>query len=161
VGVVGLLMFAGDYGLIYWAEQYIESGLTAVLFATLPLMTLFIARAYIPGQRITTGKLASSVLAVAGTVALFADQLRLDAAAVRPMLSVMGAVLCAAGASVVSKRDAQTSPQPRSRPRRCSWAPSCWCWRPWRMPKDSTCQATRARGPRWPTWRSPAAYWPS
>jgi len=68
VGVVGLLMFAGDYGLIYWAEQYIESGLTAVLFATLPLMTLFIARAYIPGQRITTGKLASSVLAVAGTL---------------------------------------------------------------------------------------------
>jgi len=110
VGVVGLLMFAGDYGLIYWAEQYIESGLTAVLFATLPLMTLFIARAYIPGQRITTGKLASSVLAVAGTVALFADQLRLDAAAVRPMLSVMGAVLCAAGASVVSKRDAHDIP---------------------------------------------------
>ena len=30
--LVGLLMFAGDYGLIYWAEQYIESGLTAVLF---------------------------------------------------------------------------------------------------------------------------------
>jgi drug/metabolite transporter (DMT)-like permease len=76
--VVGLLMFAGDYGLIYWAEQYIASGLTAVLFATLPLMTLFIARAYIPGERITTGKLGSSVLALVGTVALFADQLRVD-----------------------------------------------------------------------------------
>src|SRR5215470_17044672 len=34
VAVVGLLMFAADYGLIYWSEQYIESGLTAVLFAT-------------------------------------------------------------------------------------------------------------------------------
>jgi drug/metabolite transporter (DMT)-like permease len=29
VAVVGLLMFAADYGLIYWAEQYIESGLTS------------------------------------------------------------------------------------------------------------------------------------
>jgi len=110
VGVVGLMMFAGDYGLIYWAEQYIESGLTAVLFATLPLMTLFISRAYIPGERITTAKLASSVLAVAGTVALFADQLRLDAATVRPMVAVLGAVLCAAVASVVSKRDAHDIP---------------------------------------------------
>lgn len=110
VMVVGLLMFAGDYGLIYWAELYIASGLTAVLFATLPLMTLFIARAYIPGERITTGKLGSSVLALVGTVALFADQLRVDTSAVRPMLAVLGAVLCAAVASVVSKRDAHDIP---------------------------------------------------
>ena len=108
--VVGLLMFAGDYGLIYWAEQFIASGLTAVLFATLPLMTLFIARAYIPGDRITTGKLGSSVLALAGTVALFADQLRVDTTAIRPMLAVLGATLCAAVASVVSKRDAHDIP---------------------------------------------------
>ena len=110
VAIVGLLMFAGDYGLIYWAEQYIESGLTAVLFATLPLMTLFVARAYLPGDRITPGKLASSVLALAGTVALFADRLRLDAAAARPMLAVLAATLCAAVASVVSKRDAHDIP---------------------------------------------------
>ena len=110
VMVVGLLMFAGDYGLIYWAEQYIASGLTAVLFATLPLMTLFIARAYIPGERVTTGKLGSSVLALVGTVALFADQLRVDTEAIRPMLAVLGATLCAAVASVVSKRDAHDIP---------------------------------------------------
>jgi drug/metabolite transporter (DMT)-like permease len=110
VTVVGLLMFAGDYGLIYWAEQYIESGLTAVLFATLPLMTLFVARVYLPGERITVGKLGSSVLALAGTLALFADRLRLDTAAARPMLAVLGATLCAAVASVVSKRDAHDIP---------------------------------------------------
>ena len=110
VAIVGLLMFAGDYGLIYWAEQSIESGLTAVLFATLPLMTLAVGRAYLPGERVTTQKLASSALAVVGTVALFADRLRFDAAALRPMLAVLGAVLCAAIASVVSKRDAHDIP---------------------------------------------------
>jgi drug/metabolite transporter (DMT)-like permease len=110
VAIVGLLMFAGDYGLIYWAEQYIESGLTAVLFATLPLMTLFVARSYLPGDRITPGKLASSLLALAGTLALFADRLRLDATATLPMLAVLGATLCAAIASVVSKRDAHDIP---------------------------------------------------
>src|SRR5687768_14750172 len=110
VAVVGLLMFAGDYGLIYWAEQYIESGLTAVLFATLPLMTLFIARALLPGERITAQKLTSSLLALVGTTALFADRLRLDSGAVTPMLAVLAAVLCAAIASVVSKRDAHDMP---------------------------------------------------
>ena len=89
VAVVGLLMFAADYGLIYWAEQYIESGLTAVLFATLPLMTLFVARAYLPGERITARKLTSSLLALVGTIALFADRLRLDSGTVAPMLAVL------------------------------------------------------------------------
>ena len=51
-------MFAGDYGLIYWAEQYIDSGLTAILFATLPLMTIACAHLYVPGDRITPRKLA-------------------------------------------------------------------------------------------------------
>jgi drug/metabolite transporter (DMT)-like permease len=110
VAAVGLLMFAGDYGLIYWAEQYIESGLTAVLFATLPLVTLFVARVYLPGERITARKLASSVLALLGTLALFADRLRLDTGAVQPMLAVLGAVACAAIAAVVSKRDAHDIP---------------------------------------------------
>ena len=110
VAVVGLLMFAGDYGLIYWAEQYIESGLTAVLFATLPLMTLFTARAYLPGEQITARKLAGSVFAVVGTLALFADRLRLDSGAVAPMLAVLGGVACAAIASVVGKRDAHDVP---------------------------------------------------
>ena len=110
VAAVALLMFAADYGLIYWAEQYIESGLTAVLFATLPLMTLFAARVYLPGEHVTARKLGSSVLALLGTLALFADRLRLDAAAVQPMLAVLGGAVCAAIAAVVSKRDAHDIP---------------------------------------------------
>src|SRR3954469_21377929 len=31
------LPFAGTYGLIYWAEQYVPSGLAAVLFGVLPI----------------------------------------------------------------------------------------------------------------------------
>ena len=48
--VVGLLLFGGDYGLIYWAEQYIDSGLTAILFGTFPLMTMLAAHFYVPGE---------------------------------------------------------------------------------------------------------------
>ena len=35
--VNGLMTFFIPYGLVYWAEQWVPSGLTAVLFATSPL----------------------------------------------------------------------------------------------------------------------------
>jgi drug/metabolite transporter (DMT)-like permease len=104
VTVVGLLMFAADYGLIYWAELYIDSSLTAILFATLPLVTIAVAHAYLPGERITRRKLAGTLLAFAGAMALFADRVQLDMAAVQPMLAVLAATVCAAAASVAGKR---------------------------------------------------------
>jgi drug/metabolite transporter (DMT)-like permease len=104
VVAVALLMFAGDYGAIYWSEQYIDSGLTAILFATLPLITIAAAHVYLPGERITAPKLAGTLLAFVGVMALFADRVRLDATELWPMLAVIGAALCAAMASVAGKR---------------------------------------------------------
>ena len=37
---LGLNSFAMSYGVVYWAEQILPSGLTAVLFATHPLLVL-------------------------------------------------------------------------------------------------------------------------
>jgi drug/metabolite transporter (DMT)-like permease len=37
---LGSLMFVVTYGAIFWAEKYVPSGLTSVLEATLPLMTI-------------------------------------------------------------------------------------------------------------------------
>jgi drug/metabolite transporter (DMT)-like permease len=101
---VALLMFAGDYGAVYWSEQYIDSGLTAILFATLPLLTLAVAHVYLPGERVTASKLAGTLLAFVGVMALFADHARIDARQLWPMLAVIGGALCAAMASVASKR---------------------------------------------------------
>lgn len=106
VAVVGLFLFAADYGLIYWAEQFLDSGLTAILFATLPLVTVFLAHAYLPGDRLTPRKLAGTLLAFVGVVALFADHLRLDPSKAGPMLAVILAAVCAAAAAVASKHHA-------------------------------------------------------
>ena len=46
VTFVGVALFGADYGLIYWGEQFIDSGLTAILFATLPLFTATVMVAY-------------------------------------------------------------------------------------------------------------------
>ena len=89
VSWVGLMMFAGDYGLIYWGEQFLDSGLTAILFATLPLITILFAHAHLPGERITLRKLTGTLVAFFGVAGLFGDRVRLDAAQAGPMLAIV------------------------------------------------------------------------
>jgi len=104
VALVGLLMFGADYGLIYWAEQYLDSGLTAILFAVLPVVTILLAHVYVPGDRMTARKLTGTVLAFLGVVALFGDRIRLDTSAAGPMLAVLLSTVCAAISGVAAKR---------------------------------------------------------
>ena len=101
---VGAALFAADYGLIYWGERSIESGLTAVLFATLPLATVLLAHAFLPGDRLTPRKLAGVLLAFVGVVALFAGQLRVEPDQIVPMLAIIAAAVCAAAAAIATKR---------------------------------------------------------
>jgi drug/metabolite transporter (DMT)-like permease len=101
---VGLVLFGADYGLIYWGEQFIDSGLTAILFATLPLITVVLAHVYIPGDRLSVNKLVGTLLAFVGVVALFGDHVRVDASKTGPMLAIVGSAVCAAAAGVVTKR---------------------------------------------------------
>jgi drug/metabolite transporter (DMT)-like permease len=43
---LGLLVFWLDYAAVYWAETHISSGLTAILFSTMPLMTSLLSAYY-------------------------------------------------------------------------------------------------------------------
>ena len=101
---VGVVLFGADYGLIYWSEQYIDSSLTAILFATLPLITIVAAQVYLRGEAITPRKLGGTVLAFAGVAALFGDRVRLDPEQAVPMAAVVIATVCAAAGGVAAKR---------------------------------------------------------
>jgi drug/metabolite transporter (DMT)-like permease len=104
VAIVGVALFGGDYGLIYWAEQYLDSSLTAILFATLPVITALLAHFLVPGERITPRTLSGSLLAFAGVAALFGNRIGFDPAQVGPMVGVVLAAACAALAAVATKR---------------------------------------------------------
>jgi len=104
VTFVGLVLFGMDFGLIYWGEQFLDSGLTAILFATLPLITILTAHVYLPGDRITARKLAGTMLAFFGVVALFGDSVRIDPAKAWPMAAIVASAACAAFAGIATKR---------------------------------------------------------
>src|SRR2546430_8847948 len=73
--VVGLLQFSLNYGLVFWGEQYISSGLAAVLQATFPAFGLVIAHFYLPQERMTPSRVFGVLLGVFGVAVIFSDQL--------------------------------------------------------------------------------------
>ena len=101
---VGAVLFAADYGLIYWGEQWLDSGLTAVLFATSPLATALVAHAVLPAERATPRRLGGTLVAFLGVATLFAGSLRLDASLALPMLAIVGAAFAGALGTVATKR---------------------------------------------------------
>src|SRR5207248_7856103 len=64
-----------NYGLVFWGEQHIPSGLAAVLQSTFPVFGLVIAHIYLPHERITTGKALGVLLGVIGVAVIFSNQL--------------------------------------------------------------------------------------
>jgi drug/metabolite transporter (DMT)-like permease len=67
--------FCTSYGLVYWAEQWLPSGLTAVLFATFPLIVAVLAHFWIPGERLTAAAVVGVVVGFAGVAVLFSADL--------------------------------------------------------------------------------------
>lgn len=75
---VGLTSFWISYGLVYWGEQFIPSGLTAVLFATLPFFTMLLAHAAIPSERMTVRRIAGVAIGFMGVVLVFRGDLEIE-----------------------------------------------------------------------------------
>lgn len=73
--ITGVMSFTLNYGLVFWGEQYITSGLAALLQATLPAFGLVFAHVHLPGERMTWAKSIGVVLGVFGVAVVFSNQL--------------------------------------------------------------------------------------
>jgi drug/metabolite transporter (DMT)-like permease len=71
----GILLFAVTYGLVFWGEQYISSGLAALLFGTFPLFGMVIAHFHLPTERMTWLKLVGVILGIGGIALVFSNEL--------------------------------------------------------------------------------------
>lgn len=99
----GLLTFLVPYGVLYWAEQWVPSGLSAVLFATYPLFVALFGFWLLPGERPTAVGLAGLAVGFFGVAVIFSDDLArfggrqavLAAAIllVSPLLAALGSVI--------------------------------------------------------------------
>src|SRR5262245_9378897 len=76
-GVLALAPFAFAYGLVYWGEQYVPSGLAAVLFGVLPLYSALLASIVLTGEPLRPRLLAGIAIAIAGLSVAFGESLHL------------------------------------------------------------------------------------
>jgi drug/metabolite transporter (DMT)-like permease len=70
-----LFTFSASYGIVYWCEQYVPSGLTAILFSIFPLFVALLAHFFLPGERLGGMALAGILLGCAGTALIFSEDL--------------------------------------------------------------------------------------
>ena len=66
LAITGVLMFAVNYTLLFWAELHVSSGLAAVLQATIPIFGIVFAHWMLPDEPLRLQKLAGAIIALGG-----------------------------------------------------------------------------------------------
>lgn len=74
LGFTGVLMFAVNYGLLFWGEKYISSGLASVLQAMIVIFGMFFAHFLLPSEPLRWQRVTGALLSGAG-VALICGRL--------------------------------------------------------------------------------------
>lgn len=106
--VYGLGQYFLNFALIYWGLVEVPAGMFAVVFATLPLWTIFLASA--AGlERLSARNVLGTLVAVAGLAIVFASEISGNVPLLRVGAIVAGAFF-AAGTGVIVKAFPRTSP---------------------------------------------------
>lgn len=70
IAVLSITIMAVPYGLLFWAEQYVTSSLTAVLFSSTPLIVTLLTP-IMTGHKVPRSAVLAMVVAFGGVVSLF------------------------------------------------------------------------------------------
>ena len=107
LGLTGFLQFALNYSSVFWGEQYITSGLAAVLQSMITVFGLVLAWIFLPNERITKLKIFAVVLGIVGVAVIFIEQLRVESLmAFAGCVAIVAGSYCAAQASILVKAKA-------------------------------------------------------
>ena len=71
--LMSFFSFVIPFGLVYWAQQFIPSGMAAVLFAVYPFWIVIFSHIRIPSDFIGFFKIFGTVLGFTGIVIIFSD----------------------------------------------------------------------------------------
>jgi drug/metabolite transporter (DMT)-like permease len=75
--LLALLIFVGDYGLLFWAEQRVPSGIAAVILATIPAFMALSEILILRTQRLTVRLAAALLAGIAGVAVLMSRSIDL------------------------------------------------------------------------------------
>jgi drug/metabolite transporter (DMT)-like permease len=97
--VLGLAPFAFTYGLVYWGEQYVPSGLAAVLFGILPLYTALLAGLLLPEEPLRAPVVVGVLIGIGGLALAFLESVKLGSSD-KAALGAAGLAIAPMGAAI-------------------------------------------------------------
>jgi len=103
---LGIGNFFIGYGLTYWGMQFVNSNITSILWATLPVMIAVFAHRMLQDERINAASVFSLIGSIMGTLLIF--DLRgsdFDPQVAKGMVIILLSILAAAYPNVLYKRE--------------------------------------------------------
>jgi drug/metabolite transporter (DMT)-like permease len=80
--LIAVLIFVLDYGMLFWAEQRVPSGVAAVMMATIPVFMALSEIVFLGTQRLTARLAFALLVGIGGVVVLMSHSLNLGGAAI-------------------------------------------------------------------------------
>jgi drug/metabolite transporter (DMT)-like permease len=112
LAITGVLMFAVNYTLLFWAELHVSSGLAAVLQATIPIFGMMFAHWMLPDEPLRLQKFAGAIVALGGVTLICGRLLGFNGALAfwGGVAVVVGAASAAFANVLVKARSMQLAP---------------------------------------------------
>ena len=82
--LLAFLIFVVDYGLLFWAEKRVPSGIAAVMMATIPVFTAISEIAILRTRQFTLRLVTALLIGIGGVAVLMSRSLNLGGAAIEP-----------------------------------------------------------------------------
>jgi drug/metabolite transporter (DMT)-like permease len=104
--VLAFLIFVLDYGLLFWAERRVPSGIAAVMMATIPVFIALSEIVILRTQRLSVRLALALLIGIGGVVVLMSRSLNLGGAAIDTIgaLALIGGSISWSVASVLTRK---------------------------------------------------------
>ncbi len=93
-------MYVFDYGFVYWGEQYLSAGVTAIFFATFPIFIGLFSNFVVKSEHLGLPHILGTLLGFLGVFIIFYDQLVRTHFDTQIILATVAVVLGAAGGAL-------------------------------------------------------------
>lgn len=102
-----LTAFSLPFGLIYWGQSRIDSGISSVLFATFPFWVAFLSHFFLPGERLTLFRAAGIASGFFGVFILLQPDIYHSPINIAGTISILGGAFLQAGALIAVRKYGQ------------------------------------------------------
>ncbi len=102
---ISLTSFAVPFSLVYWGEQYVSSGLAAILFATFPFSVAMFSYFFLPNEKLTPPKIFGMLVSFVGICVIFAKDIAIgNQQTIFGMFAIIGSAMLQGYSAIVVKK---------------------------------------------------------